>query len=344
MCVAEKTLTKICLSLSIFFLWLPPTHSNNVDVIIFSLFENQYNQCSDTPMGTYYVPVQYYLQGTIQQKMQDMEDQGYEYEQPEVMQYAYCTGMEYQGQYYYLQVGCADDPTQGLAINIYEDKECTVRSSVEGYGDDANIDVSDIQIKLKKCRACVMWFDRDDDGNVDDGFYENRKQNAPLCSTTWTYKEECNKKCQRTGLERSRDSWSASDQILLAILTTFGLIMLGLIINKRQKMTNKETLLEQAAMSAAGLQQPHVIGIFVLVVLVIAVFALLGLKNITWFLLLLINTVLFAYLMKLTVSTVGGETLIGPDGQIIRQDSDDSSAASQEENHNNGTYVLPTIT
>jgi len=71
--------------------------------------------------------------------------------------------------------------------------------------------------------------------------------------------------------------------------------MLALIVRQRQKMSNKDALLEQATMSAAGLQQPHVIGIFVLIVLVVAVFCLFGLKNITWALLLLINTALFAY-------------------------------------------------
>jgi hypothetical protein len=124
--------------------------------------------------------------------------------------------------------------------------------------------------------------------------------------------------------------------------------MLGLIIRKRQKMSNKDALLEQAAMSAAGLQQPHVIGIFVLVVIVVLVFALLGLKNVTWALLLLVNTALFGYLMKLTVDSgvSTGEAVIGPDGTILRRDSDDSSvesASKQGSQRNAGTYVLPTI-
>jgi hypothetical protein len=68
-------------------------------------------------------------------------------------------------------------------------------------------------------------------------------------------------KCQRTGLKpREKEGWNTSDKILLAILTLFGMVMLATIIRKRQKMSNKEALLEQAAMSAAGLQQAHVIG------------------------------------------------------------------------------------
>ena len=144
------------------------------------------------------------------------------------------------------------------------------------------------------------------------------------------------------------NGWQASDLVLLGVLTAFGLTMLGLIIHKRRKMSNKDTLLEQAALSAAGLQQPHVIGILVLVILVIAVFALLRMKNITWILLLMINTVLFVYLMKITIasSVPTGESIIGPDGTILRNDSDDDDAsdASEEKNPNNGTYVLPTLT
>jgi hypothetical protein len=196
-----------------------------------------------------------------------------------------------------------------------------------------------------------MWVDKNDD-EIDDMFYENRRTDAPLCSTAWTYKQECNRKCQRSGLEaREKDGWTTPDKILLAILGAFGLGMLVAILKKRQNMSNKDALLEQAAMSAAGLQQAHVIGIFILFVIVITVFALLQLKNITWAFLLSMNTALFGYLMKLTVdSGVGaGESVIGPDGTIIRHtDSDETSLESAMpqsfgQKANSGTYHLPTI-
>lgn len=111
-------------------------------------------------------------------------------------------------------------------------------------------------------------------------------------------------------------------------------------------MSNKDALLEQAAMSAAGLQQAHVLGIVILVILVIAVFALLGLKNITWALLLIMNTALFGYLLKLTVDSgvSAGETIIGPDGTVIQRKESEDSEESEQSNPNNGTYTLPTLT
>lgn len=207
------------------------------------------------------------------------------------------------------------------------------------------------------------------DDEVDDQYYENHQMVAPLCSTAWQNRESCDRTCQKTGLEaKTKEGWNTADKILLAILTLFGTIqsrkdvlefaqfsyflrsttglgMLFAILRQRKKMSNKDALLEQAAMSAAGLQQAHVLGIVILVVLVIAVFALLGLKNITWALLLIMNTALFGYLLKLTVDSgvKAGETVIGPDGTIIRADSDDSSAASSGVHPNAGTYTLPVL-
>jgi len=105
--------------------------------------------------------------------------------------------------------------------------------------------------------------------------------------------------------------------------------MLLAIISKRQKMSNKEVLLEQAAISAAGLQQSHILGIFALLILIIIMFALLGLKKITWALLLMINIVLFAYLMKLTVDGSVKETIIGADGKIV--EAEDSESEDEED-------------
>ena len=105
--------------------------------------------------------------------------------------------------------------------------------------------------------------------------------------------------------------------------------MLLAIISKRQKMSNKEVLLEQAAISAAGLQQSHILGIFALLILIVTMFALLGLKKITWALILMLNIVLFAYLMKLTVDGSVKETIIGADGKIV--EAEDSESEDEED-------------
>ena len=125
--------------------------------------------------------------------------------------------------------------------------------------------------------------------------------------------------------------------------------MLITIVKKRQKMSNKDALLEQAAISAAGLQQSHVLGIFALLILIILMFALLGLKKITWALLLLLNIVLFAYLMKLTVDGSVKETIVGPDGKIIERDDSDEYEDDEDDEAVNSptsaenTYESPNL-
>mmetsp|Transcript_19798 Transcript_19798/g.30573 ORF Transcript_19798/g.30573 Transcript_19798/m.30573 type:complete len:183 (+) Transcript_19798:754-1302(+) len=178
---------------------------------------------------------------------------------------------------------------------------------------------------------------------------------APVCGHT---KKLVTENAKKMGLEHNRDGWNTSDKILLSILGVFGTGMLIAIVLMRRNMSTKDALLEEAAITAAGLQQGHVIAIFVLVIVVITVFALLNLKNITWTLLLIMNTVLFGYLMKLTIDSgvSTGETVIGPDGTVIhRGDSDDDSSvesgALSKPHANNGTYdadlaakELPAIT
>jgi cobalamin biosynthesis protein CobD/CbiB len=103
-------------------------------------------------------------------------------------------------------------------------------------------------------------------------------------------------------------------------------------------MSHKDALLEQAAISAAGLQQSHILGIFLLLILIITVFALLGLKKITWALLLMLNIVLFAYLMKLTVDGSVKETVIG---KIVPDV--DSDEEEDDEEDDEGGYQNPSL-
>ncbi len=142
-----------------FFLFSNFFVSNNMDVIVFSVHEEYYKQCQDSPIGTYITPVPNFLQGYLQYYMQIQEDKGNEdYELPEVADYAYCTRVVIQNQERWLQIGCADDSALSIAVNIYDDNTCTQRSTIEGGYDDANIDISEIQV-----RACSPERNADND-------------------------------------------------------------------------------------------------------------------------------------------------------------------------------------
>ena len=128
-----------------------------MDVIVFSVHEQGYKQCTDSPVGTYITPVPNFLQGYLQYYLQIQEDKGYEdYELPDAANYAYCTRVVIQNQEYWLQIGCTDGTSQSISVNIYTDNTCTTRSSLDGY-DDSNIDVSEIQVGIESITAFAVF-------------------------------------------------------------------------------------------------------------------------------------------------------------------------------------------
>jgi hypothetical protein len=120
--------------------------SNDVDVIVWSLFQHGYKQCSDTPIGTYVTAVPNFMNGYINQKAQDAYDQGQEYEYPDVTQFIPCTQYQINDYNYYLQFGCSDETTQAITINIFEDNACSKRSSIDPSA-IADFDLSSIQVR-----------------------------------------------------------------------------------------------------------------------------------------------------------------------------------------------------
>uniref|UniRef100_A0A7S0BWR1 Uncharacterized protein n=1 Tax=Proboscia inermis TaxID=420281 RepID=A0A7S0BWR1_9STRA len=311
-----------------------------VDVIVFSMHEKAGQQCSDEPVGTYKLDVPTFVESYLYQIEDNAENEGVDdYAESANAQYLDCTGVEINGEQFYSQLGCSDTSTAELAVNIYTDNTCETKADSNGY-DDANVDVSDIAPPFQKCVGCVVWFDKNDD-EIDDQYYDNHRTDSPLCSSAWAYKETCDKKCQRVGMEAvTREGWNSSDKVLLGILGIFAVGLLSGIYRKRQRMTNKNALLEQAAMSAAGMQKSHVVGIATLLVVVITIFAALKMKNVTWAMLLATNLFLFGYMMKLTVE---GSEEVGPDGTVIRPDESSDDEDEDDEDDERPGYTPTSV-
>ena len=128
-------------------------------MIVWQLFENGYKQCADTPIGSYVTSVPNFLNGYMNQKAQDADDQGQDYEYPEVVQYIACTAYEINKNNYYLQFGCSDETTQAVIVNIFDDNACTKPSSLDRSA-VADLDVSPIQVRaysLSTWFECFYW-------------------------------------------------------------------------------------------------------------------------------------------------------------------------------------------
>lgn len=314
----------------------------NVDMIVYSMYEQAYQHCMDTPVGTYMTPVPAFVSAYVDQLDANAEDNGVDDYVSPYSDFINC--YQYQatsGVVYYAQLGCTDGDSQSLSVGLYSDNTCETPDADENGNDDLNFDMSALQVPFKECKSCVNFVDKNED-DVDDQYFENKMTNAPLCSTIWANKSVCDGKCKRLGYSSAEDGWNASDQVLLGVLGVFSAIMLAIILKKRSKMSNKDALIEEAALGAIGLQQSHIIGIFVLALLVVAIFAFLRMKAITWGMLLIINSIVFGYLMKLTIQS-GLSCPIGPDGTILREDSSESEEEDDDEEDENGKYTSPDV-
>ena len=194
---------------------------NNNDQIMYSMYEQYSNHCTDTPTGVYVTSVPTFVNAYLEQLADNAADSGEEFNYPNAYNYLSCTLKEVNGVNYYLQLGCNDDSSSMLAVNIYSDAQCTTPSVVNGY-DDANVQI-DFSITFNKCMPCVIWADKNDD-QIDDQYFENKQMNAPLCSAMWEYKQTCNDKCQLLAKESNgaREGWNKADKVLLSILSLFG--------------------------------------------------------------------------------------------------------------------------
>jgi len=300
------------------------------DVIVFSMYEKYYNHCADKAIGTYSLDVPTFMTAYAKQLELNADDMTYgdDYTVPDST-YVTCYPYEINGVVFYVQMGCTDGTSQSLSVNVYKDNTCTEHDRNADGIDDTTIDVSDLQAPFGQCTSCVHFVDKNED-DVDDGYFEGKTKNAPLCEATWEYKESCGRKCRKMGNVKTSSEWNSSDKLLLFVLGSFSTIMMAVITKKRGKMSRKDALLEEAALGSVGIQQSHVVGIFALTFFFIFCCGLAGWKGLTWTLLLSVSLVLFGYLMKLTIDA-GMNVPLGPDGEPLDNDSSDDEDDDEEE-------------
>ena len=157
----------------------------------------------------------------------------------------------------------------------------------------------------------MNWFDVDDQ-NIDDQFYNKHKMESPMCSAAWTARQECTDQCKKISQDAmTKEDWTTTDKFILGFLSLFGIILIIGIIMQRQLMSKKDALMEEAAMTVAGIRKIHVVGLMVLFIIIILIFGLLKMKAVTWSMMLLTILVLFLYLVKLLVSGATEDPTIG---------------------------------
>ena len=194
---------------------------NGVDQVMYSMFAQSSNHCTDAPLGIYVAAAADFADAYLEQAADNAADAGQDdWAYPSAADYLGCTYEQVNGEDRYLQLGCSgDDGASRLAVTAYKDAACTER--------DDNIDADDLpgdlSVSFRKCTPCVHWMDKNDD-EIDDQYYELKQTTAPFCSAMWMYREECSGQClvmaQETG--ESGEGWNKADKVLLTFLSLFG--------------------------------------------------------------------------------------------------------------------------
>jgi len=203
----------------------------NVDMIVYSMYEQAYQHCMDKPVGTYMTPVPAFVSAYVDQLDANAEDNGVDDYVSPYSQFINCYQYETGSGVYYAQLGCTDGDSQSLSVGLFSDNTCETPDKDANGDDDLNFDMSALQIPFKECKSCVNFVDKNED-DVDDQYFENKMTNAPLCSTIWANKSVCNSKCKSLGYSAADDGWNAPDQVLLGVLV-FSAIMLTLWIRTK---------------------------------------------------------------------------------------------------------------
>lgn len=271
---------------------------NKKQVIVYDLFGKGHNGCQKKNQGSYYMDVGEFAKAYSKQKEVDYELKGYDYDEPEALDYLDCTAVEYNDVYYYVQLGCST--AGGLRIATFSDEYCTTEVNI-GVGV-----YNDIKIVFDACQTCVAWpsqnnnDDGDDDGgqDLDDNFEYYHQYDSKLCSAASYYKTKCNRRCRRMARSSSSSSskksgWTGIEKFFLIcwFATLVGLIWV--VLKQRRLMSRESALAEEAAMVGIGLKKRHIFPIALAIIFFILLFMFLVKKKLTWLLLIGTNAGLF---------------------------------------------------
>jgi len=175
--------------------------SDTVDTIVFSMYDKAFHHCTDTPIGTYMVPISTFVQAYVDQQEYNREEMGTidndKHFNP--LHYIHCYPFVTEHEkHYYAQLSCTDSDTQLLSLQLYSDRTCEtpMLDEVAYIERDRlfDLDFMDVQIPFAKCISCVIFVDTNED-DVDDLYFERKKKIAPLCSKIWRDKSVCDQRC-----------------------------------------------------------------------------------------------------------------------------------------------------
>uniref|UniRef100_A0A7S4J7G4 Uncharacterized protein n=1 Tax=Odontella aurita TaxID=265563 RepID=A0A7S4J7G4_9STRA len=310
-------------------------HLNDVDTVVFEMYQENNNQCAKGSTGKYSTDVRTFVKAYTKQLHEDAEVLGYDYDKPDYLDYLDCTAFAINDDtYLYFKIGCLHTTGNALEMQVFSDQYCTERMDNTNYSPDSD-DISYLtkHIKFGSCHSCVSWPQNDDavQADVDDQFWDEHAYESPLCSAVNYYKESCGRKCKKlarsANAEGAHKGFTRAGRFWLLVFSLVGLFLLFEVVKQRKKMSAQDSLLEEAAIQRAGLQKRQVALMVIGGIVIILLLMIFRVKILTWIFLLGSCFGLLAYLFYLRYRArgkveVGGFRLYGDDGPSGGQSSD----------------------
>jgi hypothetical protein len=247
----------------------------------------------------------------------------------------------------YMKLGCNDYNKEKLAVNIYQDSDCSTRYEKDG-SDDSVIDTSGFMVHFGQCQGCVVWYDKSDD-QIDDAYWKNHKNQAPLCHTVYEAKETCKGSCLKNARVYHHDSWSGPEKFVLSFLfsflgaSVFCILKIRYLKTKDELLSNAETdeELNQEVSTDPNFKW-GLIGTVAFVGVIAFICVVAKFKAAAWILLFVTSAGLFGYLMKLTLET--GYKPCGDNAQYDDDSDDEDDDEDSPVDKAGGAYTAPETT
>jgi len=154
------------------------------------------------------------------------------------------------------------------------------------------------------CQSCI-------DYNVYQEMVENAEDDEELdfdqlndesfCNLVWGESAVCGDDCQAMGMSTGNSTWEAREIVFLALeLCAFFALSMG-IFQKRQSMSSKELLIEQATAAHFDMKRIHLVGGCLGTLIIVVCFAAAKLVSATLGFMLALDLGALFYLLKLTL-------------------------------------------
>lgn len=287
---------------------------NNQDLVVFSLYAANHNNCKKKSLGKFSLTVPQYILAFTKTAEKEAELGDYDYDEPAALDYLQCTATaaDDDGTQIYTKIGCNSNNWRQFSVKSYTDTACSVEASTNYV---YNVDLSDVTPEYTSCTSCTNWDAPDDGAEVDDQFETNSEYFSPLCTAAWYYRETCDSSCIKatkiaTG-EINPRSFTMFQVFFLIFYILSGVYFFLQVVRERRKMSEEDAMYEEASVASVGIKKDNLPKMFLGYSFFMFLLILFKAKKLVFTILIITNVCLILYFSLLQYRSAGRVELGG---------------------------------